>query len=62
MEIAEVKIYKRSMILKDEPMVYQADVWLTGSTEGHHGIGKTPAEALFNAAGHWLKHEKRKAE
>jgi hypothetical protein len=29
------------------------------ATSDHHGIGKTPAIALLNAAMHWVSYEKK---
>jgi hypothetical protein len=56
----EVRIFHRNRGDKD-PTPWQADIWAASGTD-HHGIGKTPQEALLNAAMHWAAYEKKKAD
>jgi hypothetical protein len=43
---------------KDDPTPYRAHIDVVGSD--HHGMGASPAEALYRAAGHWLSYESQK--
>ncbi len=49
-----VRVYKRSAPLLGEE--YQADI--VGADSDHHGVGATPAKALFEAALHWVIYER----
>lgn len=54
------KIYTERLTLDpDEPHPFRAHIW-TGRSD-HHGAGATEAEALFNAAEHWLFYERKSA-
>lgn len=57
--IARITIWERKAgqhRLQSDPMQYQADIVLPGAGD-HHAVGRTPAEALLQAAMHWYKHE-----
>lgn len=58
-QLARITIWERKPDhhrLKSDPMHYQADIVLPGGAD-HHGVGRSPADALLQAALHWYKHE-----
>lgn len=61
MKKVEIEIFERKRGVED-PTPWRADIWKTPGGSEHHGIGKTPSEALLNAAMHWAAYENSKAK
>lgn len=55
--MTKVEIHKRRYVLEDDPNKWQADID-TGKSD-HHGIGRSPSEALLRAAMHWRRYDAR---
>lgn len=64
-QAAKVSVYQRKPRVPDDADVkahpFQADIMLPNG-DNHHGVGSSPEEAVFRAAGHWMGYEARQKD